>query len=139
MERNMKKFILSVVVMLSVLLDAVALDVAGDVTVVQLCYSLTQCSNLINCNTADKCCCPNGNTKTTYNCPSGWSWNSSDNLCERSDSSSSNSYGYYTITYGTCDYTSTTVSDCYGGPVLRSSLETGEETECFCPCTSLGA
>lgn len=38
---------------------------------VLICLTLDQCKEQINCTLVNYCCCPNGATKTVYNCPAG--------------------------------------------------------------------
>ncbi len=104
--------------------------------VVQLCLTSSECNARINCDAADKCCCPTGNTRIV--CPNGWTWDSEDELCKRASTNSSDTYGYFTISYGTCGIESTTTEDCYDAPVSKSSIETGVIYKCNCPCTNYG-
>lgn len=72
-----------------------------------LCNTNAKCGTSLN-----PCCCPTGETTTTYTCPTGWIYNISQKHCSRISTSGSDSTGYYTQTYGTCDGTPNTQA-CY--------------------------
>lgn len=81
------------------------------------------CDNSTKCcqKTTKQFCCPNGTTETTYSCPTFWTYISSSNICSRSSISSSDSTGYYTQNYGTCEPTATT-AQCYSGADSSGNL-----------------
>lgn len=65
----------------------------------------------IMCMSSEDCCagytgycCPTGEYGTAQTCPDGWYLNVSG-ICARSESNSSDTTGYYTVTYGTCNPT----------------------------------
>ncbi|MBQ5700184.1 MAG: hypothetical protein IIV74_02740 [Alphaproteobacteria bacterium] len=102
---------------------------------VLICLTLDQCKERINCNLGKYCCCPNGTKRTEYKCPTGWTYSSLNQRCERSSTSGTTAIGYTQTTYGTCNYTSKTEVDCYGAPGLAESVTSpGVLTQCFCPC-----
>ncbi len=55
-------------------------------------------------------CCPNGNYKLNYSCPTGWTL--FDTTCHRTETSGSDDTGYYTQNYGTCTANSTREDCC---------------------------
>ena len=68
--------------------------------------TLEQCLSYCNSGTY---CCPH--ESTVYSCPAGWEQNLSTHTCYRSETTSGeNNAGYYTISYGSCDATGTTVT-----------------------------
>ena len=67
-------------------------------------------------------CCPE--QQTSRSCPAGWSYNSSQNLCTRDETTGSDSIGYYTQTYTSCSATVSTTT-CYA----VSSSKTSEDCE----------
>jgi len=49
-------------------------------------------------------CCPNGNYMVDYRCPDGWLHNTITHTCSRTGTTGlSDSKGYYTQEYGTCN------------------------------------
>ncbi|MBP3340149.1 MAG: hypothetical protein J6L47_00590 [Alphaproteobacteria bacterium] len=86
------------------------------------CWSKSICTAQIYSG----CCCPGGTTGTIYNCPSGWTWDSTSKLCTRSATSGTDDDGTYTQSYGTCSYTSTSTYECY----LQTNYKTSDE--CYC-------
>lgn len=66
-------------------------------------------------------CCPTGEYGTIKTCPDGWYLNTSD-ICARSDSTGSDTTGYYTVTYGTCNPT-TKKYPCFERRSVSSSSE----------------
>lgn len=109
---------------------AIELDPIGPVLI---CLTLDQCTDRMDCDSGDYCCCPNGATKTVYNCPAGWTYSSLNQRCERNSTSGTTEFGYTETTYGTCTYTSKTEVDCYDAPGLAANVITpGVLTECVC-------
>ncbi len=74
------------------------------------CSDSSQCTRtaMLNCQ---KYCCKTGLTGTDTSCPDGWTANAAG-TCTRNSVSGSDSTGYYTQNYGTCDAT-VTEYDCY--------------------------
>ncbi len=85
--------------------------------------ALTLCQSSANCiaNTSFKCCCPTGSTGTLNTCPTGWTYDAFTSLCERSGTTGSDTKGYYTQSYTTCEPTTVTY-DCYSGTNTPSGL-----------------
>ncbi len=51
-------------------------------------------------------CCPNGDYMLEYSCPNGWIHNALTHVCSRASTTGhSDSKGYYTQEYGTCNAT----------------------------------
>lgn len=89
-----------------------AVGLTSNALSITLCMSMEEC--MAGLSSGSKfCCCRQKTTGTTYNCPSGWTWNSAQNLCTRDSTSGTDSAGTYTQSYGTCSYTSTSKYDCY--------------------------
>lgn len=77
------------------------------------CQTASECFNSFQCqNATGGGCCETGTTGTAYDCPLGWFYNSSQGLCIRSSTSSSDSKGYTLTNYGTCAATTSTYP-CY--------------------------
>lgn len=71
------------------------------------CYTVTDFNN--ECTSGS--CCPDGNYMLEYSCPSGWTL--SGTTCVRNGSTTgSDSTGTYTLTYGSCDASSTRQKCC---------------------------
>ncbi|MBQ4130247.1 MAG: hypothetical protein IJD69_02635 [Alphaproteobacteria bacterium] len=89
------------------------------------CQTLERCSQLL---LAGYCCCPTGSTGTQKTCPSGWTMNSLQTSCDRSDETGSDSTGSYTLTYTSCS-PETSTYDCY----TTQAAGTGASTSaCYC-------
>lgn len=90
------------------------------------------------CNTSSAClalcrgsggyCCPNGETQTNYTCPTGWTANILTGLCSRKSTSGSDTTGYYTQAYGTCNATAGTPTTCYD--VYQTQMQNVKCFEC---------
>lgn len=92
------------------------------------CQTLSNCS--LNTTTDFPCCCKTGETGTTYECPTGWTWSTAKALCQRASTTGTDTKGTYTQTYGTCSYSSTSTYDCY---TPSSSTATNPDgTACRC-------
>ena len=99
-------------------------------------YAAFDCTSKEDCTSrllvgSGYCCCRQKTTGTTYNCPSGWTWSSTQSLCTRTSTSGTDSAGTYTQSYGTCSYTSTSTYDCY----LQSTSTTDAYGDA-CLCTT---
>lgn len=82
--------------------------------------ALVLCPNQLECVTgvsgsytfdtkdAEYCCPGSEQDVSTCTCPDGWSCLLDNKTCRRSSTSTSDMFGYYTQTYGTCDATITT-------------------------------
>ncbi|MBQ4130067.1 MAG: hypothetical protein IJD69_01685 [Alphaproteobacteria bacterium] len=101
---------------------AMSMTPSAHALAISACTSKTECVSTLTFG----CCCPTGTTGTIYNCPSGWTYNTTTALCQRSSTSASDLTGAYTQSYGTCSYTSTTTYDCY----LATTSSTS--TSCYC-------
>lgn len=67
-----------------------------------LCQSSGDCVN--RCSSLRPYCCPTGETKTVYSCPSGWTLKGTD--CIRANASAgSDNKGYMAYVYGSCSAT----------------------------------
>ncbi|MDO5011920.1 MAG: hypothetical protein Q4E56_00145 [Pseudomonadota bacterium] len=66
-------------------------------------------------------CCKNGDIQTDYDCPTGWFYDEILDGCRHLVDSGSDSTGYYTQNYGTCDASSTTY-DCYEPANMATSI-----------------
>ena len=87
------------------------------------CLTLAQCRNI--CKSPCVCC---EQVKTTYNCPSGWSY--SNGACRRGNTSAGeDSKGYKANTYGTCGPTSSSTQSCYLGSMDGQCWTQGEYNE----------
>lgn len=89
---------------------------------VLMCLSSQQCADRF----LSGCCCPNGQTGTAYNCPNGWAYDTSQKICTRSATSGSDSTGYYSQAYGTCNATTSTY-DCY-----VYNANPADSSKCYC-------
>lgn len=72
-----------------------------------ICWDLKACYS--KCNSGQYCC---KKKKDVYTCPTGWYYNPSQKLCTRLAAKGSDSIGYYTQTYTSCD-AETSSADCY--------------------------
>ncbi len=48
-----------------------AIEIDSSLVPVQICLTLDQCKERIDCNLGKYCCCPNGTKKTEYKCLAG--------------------------------------------------------------------
>lgn len=89
------------------------------------CRSLETCSSFL---LDGYCCCPTGNTGTTYTCPDGWTATTytAGATCSRADETGTNDLGTYTASYGTCTVSSNTYA-CY-----TSKASSEADSSCFC-------
>lgn len=78
----------------------------------ELPYTCTTTEEFAKTCTTGTYCCPNGLSKTTYGCPTGWALVSSTNTCIRGTAISSDSAGTYLETYGTCAPSKTSIPCC---------------------------
>ena len=79
------------------------------------CDSASDCANGSLCQAGNGgCCAATGATGTQYNCPTGCTWSSLDEVCNcASVSGITDTTGTYTGTTCTTEYTSTSTINCY--------------------------
>ena len=102
-----------------------------------LCATASQC--LANTTASMPCCCPTGGTGvvTMYECPVGWIYSVDLRICVRSSTTGSDSSGYYTQNYGTCEPANTIQeSNCY--TLSASDTSTGSAIRCQCNSDYMG-
>lgn len=84
-------------------IGAFLIPISGADAAVVLCQDSSSCLKFTT--TAMPYCCKSGTAKT---CPFGWT--ASGSTCTRASTTGSDTYGYYTQTYGTC---AATKKQCY--------------------------
>lgn len=99
-------------------IGAFLIPISGADAVVAMCRDKSSCLKFTT--TAMPYCCKSGTAKT---CPSGWT--ASGSTCTRASTTGSDTYGYYTQTYGTCDATE---EQCYEN---SSSSYNSDGTACY--------
>ncbi len=102
------KFCIQNIIVIAAGLVAIA-DATRAFGAVTTCMSYENCTKSMLCS-GDAMCCPTGNMGTTKSCPTGWGLSGS--TCTRSATNGSDSSGYYTQTYGTCNPKETSFA-CY--------------------------
>ena len=117
------KFIATVGILMAMWLMPPINAIAATDLPISACSDSSQCvrSAMLNCH---EYCCKTGLTGTKKTCPDGWTVNAAG-TCRRSSVSGSDSKGWYTQNYGTCDATVTTY-DCY----IPSDSSTYNGKEC---------
>ncbi len=129
MKNNNKKYCFAFVLGGAILMFAFPSNALVSIT----CRTSETCRNIANATFP--CCCPTGETGTSYSCPTGWARqvNVSDpddaGTCTRRATTGSDIKGTYTQEYGTCAPTASTYN-CYEA-VRREDQGQGGRS-CFC-------